>query len=62
MTVTSFAAKATRNEAARWGYWARRAGFRSVGAWLERLAQREVRQREREGGYLPPKQEEEGRP
>lgn len=62
MTVTFFSAKATRNEAARWSYWARRAGFPSVGSWLERLANREVRQREREGGYVAPEQEEEVRP
>lgn len=52
--ATDFHAKGTRNESARWSYWAHRAGFRSVGAWLEWLANREVREREREGGYLPP--------
>ena len=53
LRVIHFYAGATRNQAARWSYWARRAGFRSIGAWLERLADREVREREREGGYMP---------
>ena len=52
--AADFHAKGTYNEAARWAFWARRAGFRSVGSWLERLANREVEEREREGGYLSP--------
>ncbi len=52
-----FHAKATRNQGARWAYWARRGGFESVGAWLERLADREVERREVEGGYRQPPEE-----
>ncbi len=52
--AADFHARGTHNEAARWAYWARRAGFPSVGAWLEYLANREVVEREREGGYRPP--------
>lgn len=47
ITVANFTAKATKNEAARWAHWARRAGFPSVGTWLERLAMREVAELER---------------
>jgi len=47
LTVANFLAKATKNEAARWGYWARRGGFPSVGTWLERLAMKEVAELER---------------
>ncbi len=52
LTVTHFLAKATANEAAKWAYWAARAGFPSVGAWLESLAQRRVVELERP--YLEP--------
>jgi hypothetical protein len=55
LKATSFAVRASRNQAARWGWWATRAGFRSVGAWLERLADAEVERRERARGvYDPP--------
>lgn len=56
LTVANFLAKATKNEAARWAFWARRAGFRSVGPWLERLAMLEVAERERP--YLQPTNKE----
>lgn len=61
-TYWNHVAKATRNENARWSHWARRAGFRTVGLWLEWLADREIRQRKREGGYRPLDQEREVRP
>lgn len=54
LTWANFTAKGTRNEAARWSYWARRAGFPSVGSWLEMLARRETKRQEIEGGYRPP--------
>ncbi len=54
LTYWNHVAKATRNENARWSFWARRARFRTVGLWLEWLANREVRARETEGGYAPP--------
>ena len=54
LTVANFVAKGTRNEAARWSYWARRVGFRSVGAWLEVLAKRETKRQEIQGGYQEP--------
>lgn len=54
LTVANYLAKATRNESARWGFWARRAGFRTVGLWLEWLADRVVRAKEEECGYAPP--------
>ena len=54
MKVIHFHAKASRNQAARWSYWARWDGYSSIGAWLERLADREVERWERQGGYLPP--------
>lgn len=57
LTFIRFSAKATKNESARWAYWARRAGFPSVGAWLERLAMREVAELERP--YLQPIQPKE---
>lgn len=53
MKVASYHAKATANQAARWAYWARRAGYRTVGRWLERLADAEARRREAENGYGP---------
>lgn len=55
--VVNYTAKASRLQSAKWSYWAKRTGCRSVGAWLERVADAEVRRREREGGYLPPEKE-----
>jgi hypothetical protein len=44
--TTAYNVRATRTDAARWGFWARRARFRSVGAWLASLAVQEVSRRE----------------
>lgn len=53
--VTSFSARASKNQHARWSWWARQVRARSVGVWLARLADREVLRRERERGvYDPP--------
>ena len=54
MKVHFYAVNASRNQQARWWYWAQKAGFRALGRWLERLADREVRRLETEGGYRPP--------
>jgi hypothetical protein len=54
LTCWCHTAKATEEESARWSYWARAGRFRTVGLWLEWLANREVEEREREGGYRPP--------
>lgn len=40
--VISYQVRATKNQTARWGFWARRIGFPSVGRWLQFLATREV--------------------
>lgn len=54
LKVAFFHAKGTANQAVRWGFWARLAGCRSVGRWLERLADAEVERRERERGVFDP--------
>lgn len=55
LKVTTYSVRASRNQAARWGWWASEDGARSVGVWLERLADREVLRREQERGvYDPP--------
>lgn len=46
--TTAYNVRATRTDAARWAFWARRARFRSVGAWLASLAAREVSRLEAE--------------
>lgn len=48
--VVSYSVHASKNSAARWAFWARRAGFRYVHRWLEALAEQEVREREEELG------------
>ena len=50
LKVISYSVKASRNQAARWGHWAAKDKARSVGSWLERLADQEVRRRESERG------------
>lgn len=50
LKVAFFSVKATRNQSARWGFWARKDRARSVGAWLEVLADQEVKLRETERG------------
>ncbi len=52
--VMSYSAKASRNQVARWEWWARVDRARSVGRWLERLADAEVLRRERERGLYDP--------
>ena len=52
LKVAFFSVKATRNQAARWGFWARQDRARSVGAWLELIADREVKLREVERGVF----------
>jgi hypothetical protein len=55
LTYWNHVAKATRNEHARWSFWARAGRFRTVGLWLEYLANAEVLRRERErGAHDPP--------
>ncbi|HEX4956517.1 MAG TPA: hypothetical protein VF017_24275 [Thermoanaerobaculia bacterium] len=48
--VTTYAVRASRNQAARWSFWTDQAGFRSVGRWLEALAVKEVDWQEEERG------------
>lgn len=50
LKVASFHVRASRNQSARWAWWARQDGARSVGQWLERIADAEVRRREEERG------------
>ena len=54
MKVIYFNVHASRNQSARWAFWAHRAGFPSIGRWLAKLADREVRRQEIEGGYIRP--------
>jgi hypothetical protein len=56
LKVAFYSVKASRNQSARWGWWARQDRARSVGQWLERLADREVKRREQERGvyHNPP--------
>lgn len=42
VTVTTYNVRASKNQVARWGFWARRLGFSTVGPWLQFLATREV--------------------
>lgn len=55
LKVLSFSVKASANQRAKWAFWAAVNRCRSVGKWLERVADREVERRERERGvYDPP--------
>jgi|GEM_PF-6022850 len=54
MKITTYTVRASRNQRARWWYWAKRAGYRALGKWLESLADAETRRREIEGGYIRP--------
>ncbi|MDY7095619.1 MAG: hypothetical protein SX243_21810 [Acidobacteriota bacterium] len=54
LKVAFYTVKGSRNQAARWSYWARRAGFPSVGRWLEDVADAAIRRLETEHGYRNP--------
>lgn len=51
-----FRAGATANQAARWAFWAKSDRCKTVGRWLERLADAEVERRERKRGVFDPPQ------
>ena len=54
LKVAFYTARGTFNQSARWNFWAQQDGARSVGVWLERLADREVLRLERERGVRDP--------
>lgn len=54
LKLSAFTVRASRGQAARWSFWAAEDGARSVGVWLERLADAEVLRRETERGVYDP--------
>jgi len=54
MKITTYTVRASGTQMAKWAHWARQAGYKAVGKWLERLADREIRRLETEGGYRRP--------
>ena len=56
MKITTYTVRASGTQMAKWSHWARQAGYKAVGKWLERLADREVKRLEAESEYRPPDQ------
>jgi hypothetical protein len=54
MKITTYTVRASGTQMAKWAHWARKAGYKAVGKWLERLADREIRRLEYESGYRRP--------